>query len=78
MTHTFRNSGILSEVLLSADVRGITDVVVGQVLLLVFLVCVVVQPVYVKHVDSSTLGFSFSSHRLSFISLIFISRFLDL
>ena len=35
------------------------------------------NPVYVSHVDSSTLVFSLSSHRPSFISLIFSARFLD-
>ncbi len=30
-----------------------------------------------RHVDSSTLAFSLSSHRLSFITHIFSSRFLD-
>ncbi len=34
--------------------------------------------VYVRNVDSSTLDFSLSSHRPSFMSLIFNSRFLDL
>jgi hypothetical protein len=32
---------------------------------------------HVRYVDSSTLDFSLSSHRPSFISLIFTSRFLD-
>jgi hypothetical protein len=35
------------------------------------------NPVYVRHVDSSTLVLSLSSHRPSFISLIFNSHFLD-
>jgi hypothetical protein len=35
------------------------------------------EPSVVRHVDSSTLAFSLSSHRPSFISLFFSSRFLD-
>ncbi len=35
------------------------------------------NPVYTRHVDSSTLVFSLSSHLPSFISLLFSSRFLD-
>ena len=33
--------------------------------------------VYVRHVDSSPLGFSLSSHRHSYIGLVFSSRFID-
>ncbi len=33
---------------------------------------------YVSHVDSSSLGFSLSSHRQSYIGLVFSSRFIDL
>jgi hypothetical protein len=36
------------------------------------------NPVYVRHVDSSSLGFSLSSHRQSYIGLVFRSRFIDL
>jgi hypothetical protein len=35
------------------------------------------NPVYVRHVDSSYLGFSLSSHRQSYIDLVFSSRFID-
>jgi hypothetical protein len=35
------------------------------------------NPVYVRRVDSSTLVFSLSSHRHSFIVLVFSSRFID-
>ncbi len=35
------------------------------------------NPVYVRHVHSSSLGFSLSSHRQSCIGLVFISRFID-
>jgi hypothetical protein len=41
------------------------------------LFCRGTQCMYVRYVDSSTLDFSLSSHRLSFISLLFSSRFLD-
>ena len=34
------------------------------------------NPVYVSHVDSSPLGFSLSSHRHSYIGLVFSSRFI--
>ncbi len=37
-----------------------------------------VHPGYVRHVDSSSLGFSLSSHRQSYIGLVFSSRFIDL
>ncbi len=36
------------------------------------------NPVYARHVDSSSLGFSLSSHRQSYIGLVFRSRFIDL
>jgi hypothetical protein len=36
-----------------------------------------VLPVYARHVDSSPLGFSLSSHRHSYIGLVFSSRFID-
>jgi hypothetical protein len=35
------------------------------------------NPVYVRCVDSSALVFSLSSHRHSYIGLVFISRFID-
>ena len=35
------------------------------------------NPVYERHVDSSSLGFSLSSNRQSYIGLVFSSRFLD-
>ncbi len=35
------------------------------------------NPVYTRHVDSSPLGFSRSSHRHSYIGLVFNSRFID-
>jgi hypothetical protein len=35
------------------------------------------NPVYARHVDSSSLGFSLSSHRQSCIGLVFSSRFID-
>jgi hypothetical protein len=35
------------------------------------------NPVYPRHVDSSFLGFSLSSHRQSYIGLVFNSRFID-
>jgi len=35
------------------------------------------NPVYVRHVDSSSLGFSLSSYRKSYIRLVFTSRFID-
>jgi hypothetical protein len=35
------------------------------------------NPVYERHVDSSSLGFSLSSHRQSYIGLVFSSRFID-
>jgi hypothetical protein len=35
------------------------------------------NPVYARHVDSSSLGFSLSSHRQSYIGLVFRSRFID-
>jgi hypothetical protein len=34
--------------------------------------------VYARHVYSSSLGFSLSSHRQSYIGLVFSSRFIDL
>jgi hypothetical protein len=34
--------------------------------------------VYARHVDSSSLGFSLSSHRQSYIGLVFRSHFIDL
>ncbi len=37
-----------------------------------------ITPVYVRHVDSSYLGSSLSSHRQSYIGLVFSSRFIDL
>jgi hypothetical protein len=36
-----------------------------------------INPVYERHVDSSSLGFSLSSHRQSYIGLDFNSRFID-
>jgi hypothetical protein len=36
------------------------------------------NPVYVRHVDLSSLGSSLSSHRQSYIGLVFRSRFIDL
>ncbi len=35
------------------------------------------NPVYARSVDSSALVFSLSSHRLSYIGLVFSSRFID-
>jgi hypothetical protein len=35
------------------------------------------NPVYARHVDSSPLGFSLSSHRHSYIGLVFSSRYID-
>jgi hypothetical protein len=35
------------------------------------------NPVYPRHVDSSSLGFSLSSYRQSYIVLVFSSRFID-
>jgi hypothetical protein len=35
------------------------------------------NPVYARHVDSSALVFSLSSHRHSYIGLVFSSRFID-
>ena len=35
------------------------------------------HPVYVRHVDSSSLGYSLSSHRQSYIGLVITSRFID-
>jgi hypothetical protein len=35
------------------------------------------NPVFVRYVDSSSLGFSLSSHRQSYIGLVFTSPFID-
>jgi hypothetical protein len=36
-----------------------------------------INPVYTRHSDSSSLGFSLSSHPQSYIGLVFTSRFID-